>query len=204
MLVFLVQRRDAVNFMEYAVNLDALEALLLQVGKFLAVFAFAAPHDGSQDIKPLAFGQAHDLVHHHGDSLAFNGKARGGRIGNADAREEQAHVVIDLGDRANRGARIAAGGFLFDGNGRRQAINLVHVRLLHHLEELPGVSRQAFHVAALALGIDCVESQRGFARTGKPGEHHEGITWNFQADIFQIVLAGTLNRYNAFVLGHET
>ncbi len=142
MLEFLVQRRHAVNLIEMAIDLDALEAFFLELGKFLAVFAFAAAHDGGEDIKPLAFGKAQDLVYHHRHRLAFDGQARGGGIGNADAGKEQAHVVINFGDGAHSGTRIAAGGFLLDGNGGREAIDLVHVRLLHHFEELAGIGRE--------------------------------------------------------------
>ena len=101
--------------------------------------------------------------------LALDRQAGGRRIGNADAREEQAHVVVDLGDGADRRARVARGGLLLDRDGRRQAVDLVDVRLLHHLEELARIGRQALDIAALALGIDRVEGERGLAGAGQAG-----------------------------------
>ena len=57
MLEFLVELRRVADLVELAVDLDALEALLLQLGEFLAVFAFAAAHDGREDHQARAFGQ---------------------------------------------------------------------------------------------------------------------------------------------------
>ncbi len=46
---------------------------------------------------------------------------------------------------------------------------MLDVRLLHHLEELARVGRQALDVAALALGIDGVEGEATIcpSRTGR-------------------------------------
>ena len=48
-LQLLVERRRGGDLIIFAVHFDALEALLLQLGEFLAVFAFAAAHDGRVD-----------------------------------------------------------------------------------------------------------------------------------------------------------
>ena len=61
-------------------------------------------------------------------------------MGNTDAGEEQAHIIIDLGDRADGGAGIMRGGFLVYRDRRRQTFNRIHVRLIHQPDELPGVS----------------------------------------------------------------
>ncbi len=70
---------------------------------------------------------------------------------------------------------------------------MVHVGLLHQLEELAGIGRQAFDIAALAFGIDGVEGKTGFARTGKSGQHGQGVARNLDIDILEIVLARTAN-----------
>ena len=62
---------------------------------------------------------------------------------------------------------LLRGGLLLDGDGGRQAVDLVDVRLLHHLEELARIGREALDIAALALGIDGVEGERGLARAGQ-------------------------------------
>ena len=50
--------------------------------------------------------------------LALDRLAAVGAVRMADARVKQAQVVVDLGDRADRGARVARGGLLVDGDGR--------------------------------------------------------------------------------------
>ena len=198
---FLVERRHLGDLMERAVDFDALVALLHELGEFLAVFALPAAHDRRQQINPRAFRQRHDAVDHLRHGLALDRQARRRRIGHADARPQQPHVVVDFGDGADRRARIARGGFLLDGNGRRQAVDLVDVRLLHHFQELPRVSRQALDIAALALGIDGVEGERGFARAGQSGEHDKPVAGNVEVDVLEIVLARAADRNQAAIVG---
>ena len=202
-LELLVQRRGAVDLVELAVDLDAGEALLLQLGEFLAVLALAAAHDGGQQIEAGAVGQSEDTVDHLGDGLALDGKAGRWRIGHADAREKQAHVIVNFGDGAHGGARIAARRLLLDGDGGREAVDLVDVRLLHHLEELPGIGRKRLDIAALAFGIDRVEGERRFAGAREPGEHDQLVARKLQRDILQVVLTRTLNGQDFLLLWHR-
>ena len=104
------------------------------------------------------------------------------------ARPEQAHVVVDLGDGADRRARVLGGGLLLDGDGRREAVDLVDIRLLHHLQELSGIGRERLDVAALTLGIDGIEGERRLAGTGQAGEHHELVPRHHEVDVLQVVL----------------
>ena len=162
--------------MEAAVDFDALVALLHELGELLAVLALAAAHHGRQQIKPRALRERHDAVDHLRHGLALDRQAGGGRVGHADARPQQPHVVVDLGDGADRRARIARGGLLLDGDRRRQAVDLVDVRLLHHFRGIAAHRPTAtFDVAALTLGIDGVEGERGFAGAGQAGEHHQAV-----------------------------
>ena len=78
---------------------------------------------------------------------------------------------------------------LLDGDGRRKAVDLVDVRLLHHFRELAGVSREQLDIAPLALGIDGVEGERGFPRTREPGEHHQLVPRDGSVEVLEVVLA---------------
>ena len=196
---FLVERRRLGDLVEGAVDLDALVALLHEVGELLAVLALAPAHHRREQIKPRALRQRHDAVDHLRDGLALDRQAGGRRIGHADARPQKPHVVVDLGDGADGRARIARGGLLLDGDGGREAVDLVDVRLLHHLQELARVGREAFDVAALALGIDGVEGERGFAGAGQAGEHHELVARDVEVDILEIVLARAADRDHAAI-----
>jgi hypothetical protein len=119
----------ASSIVELAVDLEPLEAGLLPLGDLLLVLALAAANDGRQQIETRAFRQAVTLVDHLADGLALDRQAGRRRIGHADARPEQAHVVVDLGDRADGRARVARRGLLLDRDGRRQALDQVDVRL---------------------------------------------------------------------------
>jgi hypothetical protein len=132
-----------------AVDLDALEALLAQFQEFLAVFALAVAHDGGEQIGARALRHRHHAVDHVLHLLRLDRQAGGGAVGGADAGEQQPHVVVDFGHRADGRARVLRGGLLLDGNRGRQARDMVHIRLLHHVEELAGIGRQAFDIAAL-------------------------------------------------------
>ena len=192
-LELLVELGRRVELVELAVDLDALEARALQLGELLPVLALAAAHDRAQEVEPRALGQRHDAVDHLRDGLALDRQAGRGRIGHADAGEQQAQVVVDLGDRADRRARVLRGGLLLDRDRRRQAGDRIDVRLLHQLEELAGVGREALDVAALAVGIDRVERERALARAREPGDHHQPVARQIEIDRSEVMLARAAN-----------
>ena len=155
----------------------------------LAVLALAAAHDRRDDAEARAAVQLRHLVDDLLDALAGDGPPALGAVRVADARVEQAQVVVDLGDRADGGARVARGRLLVDGDGRRQALDGVHVGLVHLPQELAGVGGQRLDVAALALGVDRVEGQRRLARAGEPGDDDEAVARQAQGDVLEVVLA---------------
>ena len=189
MLELLVERRRVGDVVELAVDLQPLETAFHEFGDFLAVLAFSAAHHRRKQIGAGALGQAENTVDHLAHRLAFDRQAGRRRIGDSHPRPEQAHVVVDLGDGADGGARVLRRRLLLDRDRRRQAVDLVDVGFLHHLEELARVSRKRLDVATLALGVDRIEGQRRFARAGEPGEHHQLVARNRQIDVLEIVLA---------------
>jgi len=201
-LELLVEGRGVLDGIEFAVDLDALEADALPLGHFLAVFTLAAAHDGGQQQQAFALGQGGQLVDHHGDGLALDRQAGGRRIGDTDTRPQQTHVVVDLGHRADRRARVLRGRLLLDGDGRRQALDQVDVGLAHQFEELAGVGAQALYVAALALGIDGVEGERGFARARQAGHHDQLLARDVEINALEIVLTGTADADEIVFFGH--
>ena len=80
---------------------------------------------------------------------------------------------------------------MVNGYGRGQALDIVHIRLLHLTQELAGVRRQALHIPALTFGINGVKSQAGLAGAGQAGKHHQLVPGNLYINILQVVLAGT-------------
>ena len=87
-LALLVEGGRVLDLVELAVDLDALEAALEQVGEILAVLALAPAHDRREQIEPGAGRHRQDEVDHLRHGLAFDRQARGRRVGDADAREQ--------------------------------------------------------------------------------------------------------------------
>jgi hypothetical protein len=161
-LQLLVELRRFGEQVQGAVHLHPLEAAALELGELLAELALLAARHGGEEEQPRPFRHGEHAVHHLAHRLRLDRQAGGGRVGHAHPRPEQAHVVVDLGDGAHGGARVVGGGLLLDGDGGRQPLYRVHVRLLHELQELPGVGGQRFDVPALPFGVDRVEGQGDF------------------------------------------
>ena len=83
-----------------------------------------------------------------------------------------------------------AGGFLLDGDGRRESFDVIHIGLVHLPEELPRIRRQRLDIAPLSLGIDRVKGERGLALTGQTGEDDHRVARQVQVHALEIVLAG--------------
>src|SRR5439155_115041 len=90
---------------------------------------------------------------------------------------------------AYSGARRTRCGFLLDGDGRGKSFDDVHFGTLHLTEELAGVGREPLDIPALPLGINRVEGKRRLPRAGKTGDDRQRVARDFDADVFQVVLA---------------
>ena len=121
------------------------------------------------------------------------GRAADGAVRPAGAGVEQPEVVVDLGDGADRRARVLGGRLLVDRDRRRQPLDEVDVGLVHLAEELAGVRRQRLDVAPLALGEDRVEGERRLAGARQPREHDQGVPRQVERDVLEVVLPGTPN-----------
>ena len=149
-----------------AVDLDAREALGAQLLEHVPVLALAVADDRRVDreaASPRAARSTWSTIWL--EALAGDRPAADRAVRPADARVEQAQVVVDLGDRADRRARVARGRLLVDRDRRREPVDRVDVGLLHHLQELARVGGERLDVAALALGVDRVEGERRLARS---------------------------------------
>ena len=159
---------------------------MLADGKVLRCLADVWLH-GEERVKPCAFAEREDrggdLVH----GVAPDEAVADDAVHRAAAGVEQPHVVVDFGCGGDGGARIARRVLLLDGDGRSEAVDQVDVRLLDALQELPRVGGERFDVAALALGIDGVEGERGFARAGDAGDDRELAVRDLEVDVFQVV-----------------
>ena len=175
MLELLVEHDLVLEHPQLAVDLHAQEALGAQLLERLAVLALAPAHDRREDHEARALLELHDLVDDLLGRLAGDRLAAVVAVRLADARPQQAQVVVDLGDRADRRPRVARRRLLVDRDRRRQALDRVDVRLVHLAEELARVGAQRLDVAALALGVDRVERERRLARARQAGDDHQRV-----------------------------
>ena len=130
---------DLGELMHRAIHPGPAEALGLQLAEQVRVLALALAHHRGQHLEAGSLAQLEDAVHDLLRGLSADRLPALGAVRLADACEEQAQVVVDLGDRAHRGARVAGRGLLVDGHRRGQPVDEVDIRLVHLAEELPGV-----------------------------------------------------------------
>ena len=180
---------------DLAVHADAGEALLLEVGEELGVLALASEHHGRENERPSPLAGGEDLVGDLVRGLALDHATALGAVRDADAGEEEAEVVIDLGDGAHGRAGVARGRLLVDGDRRREPVDRVEVGLVHLAEELPRVAREALDVATLALGVDRVEGEARLARARQPRDHDELVAGDVYVHVGEVVLAGAADDY---------
>ncbi len=187
---------------QLAVDLRPRVAVGAQLVEELAVLALAPAHDRREHHEARALLELHDLIDDLLDRLALDRRAADVAVRLADPRPQQAQVVVDLGDCADRRTRVARRRLLVDRDRRREALDRVDVGLVHLPEELARVGAQRLDVAALALGVDRVERQRGLARARQSGDDDKRVTRQLEADVLEIVLAGAADD-DAIVLGHS-
>ena len=179
--------RRRIELHHLAVDPDAHEAPGAEVLQQFDVLTLALRDDGGEHHDPGLGREREHGVDDLRDRLRGERHAVVRAVRFADAGVEQAEVVVDLGDRPDGRARIVAGRLLLDRDGRGQPLDHVDVGLLHELEELPGVRRQRFHVAALTLGVERVERERGLAGPRQPRDDRELAARQVEAHVLQVV-----------------
>ena len=183
-------RRQLGQLDQLAVDPGPREALLRQLAQHALVLALAAPHHRREHLEAGAVGELQHAVDDLLRRLTGDHPPALRAVRDPDARVEQPQVVVDLGDRPDRGARVARRRLLVDRDRRRQPLDEVDVGLVHLAEELPRVGRERLDVAPLSLGVDRVERQRRLARAGQPGEHDQLVAWQLEIDVAEVVLTG--------------
>jgi len=158
-----IQLRRALDLVHLTVHACAHEASLADVLENALVLALAIHDQGRKEQEAAALRVFQQRVDNLLDGLRADLPAAVRAVRDADARIEEPQVVVDFGNSADGGARVAAGPALVDGDGRAEAFDLVHVRLLHQPEELARIGRQRFDIAALPLSVDGIECQAGLA-----------------------------------------
>ncbi len=148
-----------------AVGAHARKAAAARGVQLFPVGALPPAHDRGKDQEPGALRHRQNPVDNLVHRLLADFPAADRAVRDADARIQQAQVIVNFGDRAHRGARVLGRGLLVDGNRRGKPVDGIDVRLLRLPEELAGVGGERLHIPAPALGVDGVERERGFTGT---------------------------------------
>ena len=114
--------------------------------------------------------------------------------------EQELQVIVQLGHRADRGTRRPDRIGLVDRDCGRHAIDPVHRRLVHPVEELARICRECLDVATLAFGIQRVEHQARLAGTAGAGDHRQFAGAQVEVEVFEVVLPGAADADQS--LGH--
>ena len=114
MLVLLVELDLLLEQAQVPVHLHPGEALGAQVGQQVLVLPLAPPYDGRQDHEPRPLGERHNVVDDLLGRLAGDRRAALVAVRPTHARPQQAQVVVDLGDRADRRTGVARRRLLVD------------------------------------------------------------------------------------------
>ncbi len=201
----LVDDRKFIKLVKLAVDAHADVTVLREFFELFSKTALSPADDGREDHNAVV--RFANLTVQDGLNNLFAGLPRDGlaairAVRNSDGGVDHTKVIVNFRDGADSRARRARSGFLFDGDRRRKPFDNVHFGPLHLVEELTRVGGERLDVAALAFGIDSVESERGLARAGEAGDDREAVPGNFDADVFQVVLARAPNYQ--FGQAHET
>ncbi len=184
-----------------SVHQRAYEALLSGRLEEIAKLAFPPAHERREHLDTRVGGPAEYGVGYLTGALALDRPAALRAVRKPRTGVEEPEIVVDLGDRSDRGARVVAGRLLLDRDGRREPLDGVDIGLLHEPEELASVGRERLDVAPLPLGVDGVEGERRLPRAREPRDDGEAVTRDRDIDVAQIMLAGPAD-YQLF-FGHS-
>ena len=104
--------------------------------------------------------------------------------------ENKLPVIIQPRHGPHRGAGCPDGVALMQGDGRKNILYGVHIRLVHAVHELAHVRGKGFHITPLAFRIQRVHGQTCFPRSGRSRHHRQPPQGNVHIHILQIMLTG--------------
>ncbi len=194
--------RDGLGQVPYLlVDAGAHETLAGQRGQLFLERPLAAADDRGEQGEHGALGIPREALRDLLRALGRDGSAATGAMRLAEGGEEDPEVVVDLRHRAHRGAGMGGRRALLDGDGRAEPGHRLHVRLLHLLQELPGIGGEALDVAALALGVQGVEGEAALAGARRTGDDHQAVAGQVAVHALQVVDPGPPDRDGLFPVG---
>ena len=122
---------------------------------------------------------------------------------NPDGRVEQPEVIVNLSCRRDGGSRMGTGRALLDCDRGGKPLDIIDVRLLHLVQELPRVGGEAFDIFPLAFGEERIKCERRLPRAAQSGHHHKLVPRDPDIQVFQVVLPGSLDPDEFLLVGRH-
>ena len=148
-----------IQLLNLTIDANPDKSLALQALQHIAEFSPLIFDHRGQHHEPRFRRQERDAVDDFGGRLTGHGRSGLRIMGLTQVRVKKPQVIVNLRGGRNGRARIGPAGALLDGDGRRQPLDVVDLGLLHLVEELPCVGREALHVLALPLREQRVEGE---------------------------------------------
>ncbi len=187
-LPLLVDGGEGVQTMNLAVDAHAHEAARRQIGEDVTELALAV----RDERREKEHGPPRQREHVGRDLLAAAAAHRlatRGAVLHPRTRPEDAHVVVELGDRPDGGARVRRGALLLDGDGRREPAQPFHRGPVQATQELARVRRERLDVASLPLRVEGVEREAALAGPARPRQDDHGVLRQHQVVDPEVMLA---------------
>ena len=194
-LLVLVELDILGKLIHYAVYANADEAGLPCAFELLCVLSLAVPDDRRKELHSGPLGELHNGVYHLVDALLGDDSSADRTVRNTYPRIEKSEVVVYLGNSSHGRTGVLGGGLLVYGYSRRESLYAVHIGLFHLSEEHSRVGRKALDIAALTVGVYCIEGEGGFSRTRQTCHNDELVTRKLEVDVLEVIFSCTLD-YN--------
>ena len=104
-------------------------------------------------------------------------------VGLTNASIENTQVVINLRNGSYCWAWVAWSGFLVNRNSRRQAWNLINIRLLHLIKKLSSVWWEWFNIATLPFGKNSIKRKWRLSRSRGAGNRNQCTSGHFNGNV---------------------
>src|SRR5262249_48134558 len=122
-----------------AVDASAQKSLLQQIDEQVLVFALLTLNERRENRIASPLWQPEHSIQNLLTRLSRNRSAALVTTGRSDASEQNSQVLVDLGDRPDRTARISTARLLLNGDRRSQSGNRIDVWLGHLAQKLSSI-----------------------------------------------------------------
>ena len=129
----------------------------------------------SQNLHLCTVFPAHNSVNNLVNALLTDFASTVWTVSMTTAGIKQAVKIIYFSDCTHSRTWVFVCRFLFNRNGRRQALNQINIRLIHTPQKLAGIRRKTFHITTLAFGKKRIKSKRRLTRTAQTGNYNQLI-----------------------------